>query len=179
MSRIRLVLAFCLLGLLGVLPSAGLALSSDVVISQVYGGGGNTGAQFKNDYVELFNRGSSPVDLTGWSVQYASATGNTWTVTNLSGTIAPGRYYLVVQGAGAGNGADLPAADAVGTAMMSANNGKVALVTNTTALTCGASADCLPSASIRDFVGYGTANNFEGAGPAPALVVGTRPGCRV
>ncbi|HEX2234177.1 MAG TPA: lamin tail domain-containing protein, partial [Thermoleophilaceae bacterium] len=150
MSRIRVVLALCLLGLVSVLPSAGFAISTDVVISQVYGGGGNTGAQFKNDYVELFNRGSTAVDLTGWSVQYASATGNTWTVANLTGTIAPGRYYLVVQGAGAGAGADLPAADAVGTAMMSANNGKVALVTSTSALTCGASADCLPNANIRD-----------------------------
>lgn len=169
MSRVRLLFALCLFGLLGLVPSAGLAISADIVISQVYGGGGNTGAQFKNDYVELFNRGSTPVDVSGWSVQYASATGNTWTVTNLLGTIAPGRYYLVVQGAGAGAGADLPAPDAVGTAMMSANNGKVALVTSTAALTCGAAADCLPNPNIKDFVGYGTANNFEGAGPAPAL----------
>jgi len=169
LSRIRLLLALCLLCLLGVVPSSGLAISPDVVISQVYGGGGNTGAQFKNDYVELFNRSSSPVDLTGWSVQYASATGNSWTVTTLSGSIAPGRYYLVVQAAGAGSGADLPSADAAGAASMSANNGKVALVTTTTPLTCGAAADCLPSASIRDFVGYGTANNSEGSAPAPAL----------
>jgi len=169
-SRVRLLLALCLLCLLGLVPSSGLALSADVVISQLYGGGGNTGAQFKNDYVELFNRGSTAVDVSGWSIQYASATGNTWTVTGLSGTIAPGRYYLVVQAAGAGSGADLPTADAQGTASMSANNGKVALVTSSAALTCGSTADCLPNASIRDFVGYGTANNFEGSGPAPALV---------
>ena len=46
-----------------------------IVISQVYGGGGNAGAPFHNDYIELFNRGNASTDVTGWSVQYASATG--------------------------------------------------------------------------------------------------------
>jgi hypothetical protein len=50
-----------------------------VVISQVYGGGGNAGATLKNDFIELFNRGASPVNLNGWSVQYASAAGTGWT----------------------------------------------------------------------------------------------------
>src|SRR4029450_12353334 len=44
---------------------------SDVVISQIYGGGGNSNATYHNDYVELYNRGGSAVDLTGWSLQYA------------------------------------------------------------------------------------------------------------
>ena len=52
-----------------------------VVISQVYGGGGNAGATLKNDFIELFNRGASPVSLNGWSVQYASAAGTGWTPT--------------------------------------------------------------------------------------------------
>src|SRR5689334_13261168 len=55
-----------------------------IVISQVYGGGGNSGAPLKNDFIELFNRGSAPVDITGWSVQYASATGTTYQVTALT-----------------------------------------------------------------------------------------------
>src|SRR5262249_10309639 len=45
--------------------------NSTVVISQVYGGGGNTGATLTNDFVELFNRGQTAVNVTGWSVQYA------------------------------------------------------------------------------------------------------------
>ena len=53
------------------------ATSTTIVISQVYGGGGNSGAPWTNDYIELFNRGTSPVDVTGWSVQYASAAGTT------------------------------------------------------------------------------------------------------
>ena len=52
-----------------------LPLYSRVVISQVYGGGGNSGAPFHNDYIELFNRSNASVSIDGWSVQYASSTG--------------------------------------------------------------------------------------------------------
>ena len=45
----------------------------DVLISQVYGGGSNTGAFYTNDFIELFNRGTQPVALSGWSLQYQSA----------------------------------------------------------------------------------------------------------
>ncbi len=78
------------------------AISNSVVISQIYGGGGNSGSTYKNDFIELFNRSASPVDVTGMSVQYASAAGTTWQVTNLSGTIAPGGYYLVQEAVGHG-----------------------------------------------------------------------------
>src|SRR6266849_1682948 len=48
------------------------AVSADIVISQVYGGGGNSGAPYANDFIELFNRGTTTVSLAGWSVQYTS-----------------------------------------------------------------------------------------------------------
>ena len=51
---------------------------SHLVISQVYGGGGNTGAPFTHDFIEIFNPTASPVNVNGWSVQYASAAGTTW-----------------------------------------------------------------------------------------------------
>jgi DNA/RNA endonuclease G (NUC1) len=105
------------------------------VISQIYGGGGNSGATLKNDYVELFNPGSQAVSVTGWSVQYASAAGTTWQVTNLSGTIAAGGYYLVQESQGAGGTTALPTPDAIGTIAMAAGAGKVSLVSTTTALT--------------------------------------------
>src|SRR5882672_605609 len=71
------------------------AVSTTIVISQVYGGGGNAGATYKNDFIELFNRGSAPASLTGWSVQYAAATGTTWQKTDLTAvTLQPGQYYL-------------------------------------------------------------------------------------
>jgi uncharacterized protein len=146
------------------------ASPGDVVISQVYGGGGNAGAPLQSDFIELFNRGVTPVNLTGWSVQYQSAGGSgTWQVTPLTGTIAPGGYYLVKEDTGTGCsgspcGVPLPAADATGSIAMAAGAGKVALTTTTTAFT----GHC-PTCAI-DMVGYGTtASCFEGAGPTGNL----------
>jgi predicted extracellular nuclease len=141
------------------------AVSPNIVISQVYGGGGNTGATLKNDFIELFNRDTTAVDVTGWSMQYASSSGSTWQVTSLSGTIQPGHYYLVQEAAGSGGSTDLPTPDATGNIAMSASNGKVALVNNSTALIGATPSD----ASIIDVVGYGSANFFEGSGAAPSL----------
>jgi predicted extracellular nuclease len=142
--------------------------STSLVISQVYGGGGNAGALYTHDFIELFNRSESPASLSGWSVQYAATTGTTWQVTNLSGTLQPGQYYLVEQSAGANPGTALPTPDATGSISMAAGNGKVALVSSTTAL----SGAC-PTEGVIDFVGYGTANCFEGSAAAPALTNST------
>jgi hypothetical protein len=142
--------------------------SSTLVVSQVYGGGGNSGSTYENDFIEVFNRGTTSVSVTGWSVQYASASGSSWSVTNLSGSIAAGAYYLVKEAQGTGGTTALPTPDATGTISMSATSGKVALVNNQTALTCGTS--CVPNASIVDFVGYGSsATSYEGSGPTPTL----------
>ncbi|MGB4801183.1 MAG: ExeM/NucH family extracellular endonuclease [Anaerolineae bacterium] len=140
--------------------------ANDLRVSQVYGGGGNAGATYTNDFIELFNAGAGSINLSGWSVQYASATGTSWQVTNLSGSLAPGHYYLIQEAQGAGGTTPLPTPDATGTIAMSGSTGKVALVNSTTALT-GA---CPTGASIIDFVGYGpTANCYEGAGPTAVL----------
>jgi uncharacterized protein (TIGR03437 family) len=110
-----------------------------VVISQIYGGGGNSGATLKNDYVEIFNRGNASVDLSGWSVQQTSATGTSWSVTPIcasgSCTLAAGQYFLVQEASGGPTGADLPTPDAVGTINLGSTDGKVALVRSTAALT--------------------------------------------
>src|SRR6185295_12373953 len=136
------------------------AISSSIVISQVYGGGGNSGATYTNDFIELFNRGGSAVSLNGMSVQYASATGTTWQVTALGNvTVQPGQYFLVQEAMGAGGTTPLPTPDAAGTIAMAAAAGKVALVAGTAAL----SGAC-PTLGIVDFAGFGaTANCFEGA----------------
>ena len=154
-----------------------VASSSGVVISQIYGGGGNSGSTYRNDFIELYNAGPGAVSLAGWSVQYASNTGTTWQVTPLSGSIAAGSYYLVQEAAGTtpgGGTTPLPTPNATGSILMSAVTGKVALVRSATALT---GTGCpLPSGAIEDYVGYGVstmavqgANCFEGAGPAPTL----------
>jgi uncharacterized repeat protein (TIGR01451 family) len=149
------------------LPTPALAVSPDIVFSQVYGGGGNTGATYTNDFIELYNRGTTEVDVTGWTVQYASAAGNTWQTTPLSGEILPGTYYLVQEAQGSGGTTPLPAPNAVGDIAMSLSSGKVALVTNQTALTCATG--CSTLAGVRDFVGYGTSASSAEAGPAPTL----------
>ena len=137
-----------------------------VIISQIFGGGGNSGAPFRNDFIEIFNRGSSPINLSGWSVQYASATASTWNLTPLTSvTLLPGQYYLVQESSGGSNGTNLPAPDATGTIAMAAGSGKVALVKNSTPL-AGA---CPNDPNIVDLVGYGnTANCFRGSAPAAA-----------
>jgi DNA/RNA endonuclease G (NUC1) len=134
-----------------------------VVISQVYGGGGNAGATLKNDFIELFNPGTAPVSLAGWSVQYASSTGSTWQVTALSGTIQPGGYYLVQQAAGTAGTVNLPTPDATGSIPMSGTAGKVALSHATAAL----SGTC--PAGVVDLVSFGTAATNCGSGTTPTL----------
>lgn len=146
----------------------GIASSTqDVVISQVYGGGGNSGAIYTNDFIELFNRGTSSVNLNGWSVQYGSATGTSWSnstfLTNF--TLQPGQYYLIQEASQAAVGIALPTPDVKGNISMGGTNGKVALVNSTSAL-AGA---CPTGGSIIDFVGFGTANCFEGAAAVAAL----------
>ena len=140
-----------------------------VVISQVYGGAGCTTANcstFKNDYIELFNRGTVSVSLAGWSVQYAPATGTgQWQVTPLTDfALAPGQRYLVREAGNANGVSSLPEHDASGSIAMSATAGKVALVRSVTPL----SGACPTGTAVLDLVGYGsTANCFETA-PAPA-----------
>ena len=155
---------------LAALCAAALALSgtasAQVVISQVYGGGGNSGAPLRNDFIELYNAGSVAVDLSTYSVQYASSAGTSWNRTNLTGTLQPGQYYLVQQAAGSNAAAAaLPTPDAVGTIAMSGTAGKVALVGSQVNLT-GACPDA--SAGVVDFVGFGGANCSETA-PTAAL----------
>lgn len=169
MHRTRLLVALAFAALVLAAPAAP-ASSSGVVVSQVYAGGGNSGASFSNDFVELFNAGSSPVSLDGWTVQYASAASTSWQATALTGAIAPGHHYLVQLSSAAAIGAALPAPDATGTSNLAVSGGKVALVAGATELTCGASpGSCSPVSGIEDFVGYGSAADYEGAAAAAAL----------
>jgi lamin tail-like protein len=169
MHRIRLVVTLlCALLLLGAPLAHGA--SSTLVVSQAYAGGGNSGASFANDFVELFNSGTSAVDLTGWTVQYASSASSSWQVTALSGSIQPSGYYLVQLASAAAVGAPIPTPDAVGTANMAVSGGKVALVHDTAALGCGATAgSCSAVATVEDLLGYGSATDYEGTGAAAAL----------
>ncbi|WP_293933894.1 lamin tail domain-containing protein [Iodobacter sp.] len=154
--KLKTLMALCLMAW-GINAPAHAA--AKVVISQVYGGGGNSGAIFKSDFIELFNAGDQPADLTGWSVQYASATGSSWQKTAINGVLLAGQYYLVQQSTGTGGSVNLPSPEAIGTLLLSASSGKVALVKNNLLLACGA--QCSGNANVLDYVGFGSANNAE------------------
>jgi len=142
-----------------------------IVISQVYGGGGNSGAAYQNDFVELFNPGTIPFDLTGWSLQYAAFNGSGWGSNKqpLGGTISPGEYYLIKLGSGGATGLALPAANVEGAINLSGSTGKVALVSSFQPL----SGNCpLADPNLVDFVGYGSTAAtsgfcYEGTTPTP------------
>ncbi len=140
-------------GLVALAPTA-RAASTSVVVSEAYGGGGNSGATLRNDYIELFNTSSEPVDLTGWSVAYWSKSrpeGSEPTgTTPLSGSIAAGTHYLVQEDAGANADAEaLPTPDATGSIAMSSSGARVAVL----------DAD----GNVVDLLGWGGAAWYEGA----------------
>jgi predicted extracellular nuclease len=151
----------------------GEAASNNVIISEVYGGGGNSGAAFNADFIELFNRSTTSASLTGWSIQYTSTTGQnsgSWSVQNLSGTIKPFSYLLIrLQNAGA-TGAALPTPDITGTTInASGTGGKIALMSTQTAT----AAIKIPTSNLIDFLGWGAADRFEGTAAAPATTNAT------
>jgi len=167
----RVALALAGLAVAGALLLGGAspgtaAPSSGIVVNEVYGGGGNAGSTYTNDFIELRNRGTTAVSVDGWSVQYHAATGTgSWQATQLSGTIPAGGIYLVAEGQGTSGGTTpLPPAQATGTIAMGANAGTVALVNGAALLTCQDSASC-QSAAV-DLVGYGTTGISETA-PIP------------
>lgn len=154
-------------------PSA----STTLVISQLYGAGGNTGATYNIDYVEIKNISSSTQSLNGLALQYGAATGQFGgsTGTNIASlpdvTIDPGKYFLVALGTAGTNGTGLPVtADFTSTIInMSGASGKIALTTNNTWLNCGGvspGTPCVfPNSAIIDWVAYGAAGNVTaGAG---------------
>ncbi len=143
-------------------------VANHIVISEVYGGGGNGGSTWKNDFVELYNPTNAPITMTNWSVQYASAGVTGLFVTQnlhlFSGVIQPRSYFLIQEAQGAdATKKDLPTPDAIGALALSNSQGKVALSSGTAPVTGPT------DPSVVDFVGYGAATLYEGSGSAPLL----------
>ncbi|MGH3361447.1 MAG: lamin tail domain-containing protein, partial [Nocardioides sp.] len=132
-----------------------------LVISEVYGGGGNSGATYTHDFVELYNPTGAAIPVGGLSVQYRSSSGGGTGFTNLTGSVEPGRHYLVQEARGNGGTQPLPAPDATGGLTMSSSAGSVALVTGT------GTVPPTPANTV-DLVGYGSTALREGD-PAPGL----------
>ena len=150
--------------------------NSTIVISQIYPGSSSATASYTNDFVRLCSRGSVPRSASGWSLQYAAATGTgDWSSRQpLGGTIAPGQYYLIAMASGGGGLAPLPPSNVSSQINMGQSAGKIA-ITDSGDLLTGAGG-CPSSTHIKDLVGYGsTANCWEGTGPAavPAALTTT------
>ena len=133
----------------------------DIVINEVYGSGGNVGAAFNQDFVELFNNGAvgtAALDLGGFTLQYKPATlagtFSTFATVPTGTFLGPGESYVIGTGTVGINGAALPANQTNGTAALSATSGAVRVFDI--------------SLTQLDLVGYGSAtnNSFEGTAPA-------------
>jgi uncharacterized protein len=145
--------------------------ANSVRISQVYGGGGGGSSYYGNDYIELFNSGGTAVDISGWSIQYGSATGTSFGSAAINMFVFPAGssiapcHYLLVQTSAPLNGVGLPlpvVADYSTTNVnMSGTTGKVALISNSVGN--NACAGNTTGGIYVDVVGYGTGNCFEGA----------------
>ncbi|WP_281156037.1 ExeM/NucH family extracellular endonuclease [Streptomyces sp. HYC2] len=136
-------------------PADANPAGTGLVINEVYGGGGNSGSTYTNDYIELFNPTDAAVSVSGWSVSYFSAKGNLGGTTALSGSVPAHGYYLVQEAKGTGGTTPLPTPDTSGQLAMSATDGSVTLNDATSA--------------VVDTVGFGTGSIVEGAAaPAPS-----------
>ncbi|HEX8720873.1 MAG TPA: Calx-beta domain-containing protein [Pyrinomonadaceae bacterium] len=166
--------------------SAQTPVSPDLVISQVYTRGGEPGATFRNDFVEIFNRGNATVNLADYSLQVlvnVTPPGGTTPIstpvtirfvsTGGGFPVAPGKYVLYQFGSSGNNGAPLPVTPE---APAGANNfnlpsgaGRVALVKGMAfhpyaQYGCGVGAD----AALADFFAYGPSTCVEGDANFPA-----------
>jgi MYXO-CTERM domain-containing protein len=152
-----------------------------IVISQVYAGGGLPGAKRDHDFVELLNRTKNAIAIDGLSLQYADATSNFGsgdagaTIVPLTGTIGPGQYLLIALASGQpGQGDPLPTPELNGSVDLDSTAGKVALAKKTEPLGCGGLGAHCPTSMVIDLVGYGAVSEYEGtASVMPALDVGT------
>ncbi len=134
----------------------------NVIISEVYGAGGSSGATLKNDFVELFNTSQEPVNISGWSIQcYSSSGTGTATSSNTfvfpENSIIPARsHYLIQCAAGSGGGEALPTPDAVSTIGLGTASGKVILYTTSAPQTISSIATILNNNYFKDYVPYGS-----------------------
>jgi predicted extracellular nuclease/2',3'-cyclic-nucleotide 2'-phosphodiesterase (5'-nucleotidase family) len=153
--------ALAITGFQFLVAPAAQAVSTGLVISEAYGGGGNAGSTYKNDFIELYNYSASPVSVSGMSVQYRSSNGSgAAQTTNLTGSVPAHGYYLIQEAAGTGGTTNLPTPDATGSIAMGGSAFTVYLATTTTALTLP-TGNITNNGQVLDLVGSNS-NTFEG-----------------
>jgi hypothetical protein len=148
--------------------------NSDIRISQIYSRGGEAGATFQNDYIELFNRGQANVDISGWSLNIANFSGTPPNIQISSSSIklfgsagiilAPGGHFLIKFGGNGGNGQPIPNSDInLNPLPISDTGAQIALLDKDKTLPfgyCPAAPDL--TGNVVDYVGYGIAICYEG-----------------
>ncbi|AXK46176.1 ExeM/NucH family extracellular endonuclease [Brachybacterium saurashtrense] len=156
------------------LPTAQAAAVTpgELQINEVYGGGGNSGASYQSDFVELVNTSDADLSIDGWSLQYASKTGTFNNTVDLTGTVPAGGTFLIQLASGNGNGEPLPAADLTGGINASGSGGVFALSDAQGNLACHGTT-CAEDPAVVDLVGWGGAETFSGDAPAPATTNAT------
>src|SRR5687767_9183461 len=144
-------------------PASANPAGTGLVISEVYGAGGNSGATYNADFVEIFNPTTGSLDLTGMAVQYRSSTGVGTSSFALNGSVAAGDTYVIQMSAPGTTGAALsPDATAAPAFTMSGTDGQVLLKATTAAFS--GSGNLAGNPALVDMVGYGDgATSFEGA----------------
>jgi 5'-nucleotidase len=156
-------------------PASAAVDGSDVVISEAYLNGGSTGAAFTHKFVELYNPTDEAVVLDGMSIQYrpAKSADAPSGIMTLTGTIAPGGYFLVQGTSNANNGVALPKPDATlpGDVSFAGAGGTIFLAAQTDKVTTP-KGSIVGNDAIIDLLGYGTSETFEGS-VAPAASVTT------
>ncbi|MET0650067.1 MAG: Calx-beta domain-containing protein [Pyrinomonadaceae bacterium] len=162
--------------------------SPDLVISQIYTRGGEAGASYQKDFIEIFNRGTEPVDMNNYGLHMSSINSSASVFVRLGSSphrvVQPGRYILIgLKGDGTNGQSFTPDID------LSLIPGPVPINLNpTTGLVVllapdGSFQGCPNSQStgVVDYVGYGsTSICFDGAqGPAPAPALATDSAMRL
>ena len=141
---------------------------SNIRISQIYTRGGEPGAIYQNDFIELFNRGNSFVDINGWTLNIMSIEGSSASVVGVrfvsssSIPIAPGAHVLF-QFTGSGtNGQPVNGDFPIPFVNLGSTGGQITLLGKDQTLPAGCPASPDLTGAVVDLVGYGTAACSEG-----------------
>lgn len=147
--------------------------SNGMVISQVYASGGEAGAALRNDFIELFNRGATNVNLADYSLVISTTgPGATADVTFGFGSgdiiVVPGEYLLFQLGSSGNNGSFTIISPEFNDATINlgSTSGKIALIQSQSSAPLGCPLG--QDAAIVDYVAYGAVSCAEGGAPAPA-----------
>ncbi|HYW70148.1 MAG TPA: lamin tail domain-containing protein, partial [Pyrinomonadaceae bacterium] len=148
------------------------AAASDIRISQIYTRGGEAGATFQPDFIEIFNAGTTTININGWGIIVDTFEGSTEQAVGArytSDTLVTPGMHLLIRFATAGNSGQpltgvLPT---VTSTSLGSTSGKIFLLSPSQTQTTGCPTSIGPSGTVSDLLGYGPTTCSEGS-PAPA-----------